>query len=245
MKYMGSKARIAKQIVPIIQKEIDDSGYDLYIEPFSGGMNVMDKVSAKHKIASDKDPYLIALWKHLIDGGELLPEVSRELYVSARDSWRNSDNKFPDWTLGNIGFLASFNGKGFVGGYAKSGWEKTKNGERFRDYYAESKRNILKQVENLKDVELICGDYKQFIDIKNAVIYCDPPYQHTTGYNSSKNFNHDEFWQFIRTISENNIVLVSEETAPEDFEVIWEKSVSRSLNASSKTKSVEKLFKLK
>lgn len=36
MKYMGSKSRIAKYIVPIIQKYIDDSGYK-YVESMVGG----------------------------------------------------------------------------------------------------------------------------------------------------------------------------------------------------------------
>lgn len=37
MKYMGSKSRIAKYIVPIIQKCIDDNGLEYYIESFVGG----------------------------------------------------------------------------------------------------------------------------------------------------------------------------------------------------------------
>ena len=44
MVYMGSKSRIAKQIVPIIQQCIDDSHSDTYIEPFVGGANVIDKI---------------------------------------------------------------------------------------------------------------------------------------------------------------------------------------------------------
>ena len=37
MKYMGSKSRIAKYIVPIIQKYIDESGYICYVESMVGG----------------------------------------------------------------------------------------------------------------------------------------------------------------------------------------------------------------
>ena len=37
MKYMGSKYRISKYIVPIIQKYIDENGIKTYIEPFVGG----------------------------------------------------------------------------------------------------------------------------------------------------------------------------------------------------------------
>ena len=36
MKYMGSKSRIAKYIVPILQKCIDDNNITTYIEPFAG-----------------------------------------------------------------------------------------------------------------------------------------------------------------------------------------------------------------
>ena len=45
MKYMGSKSRIAKDIVPIIQKCIDDNNIETYVEPFVGGANVIDKIN--------------------------------------------------------------------------------------------------------------------------------------------------------------------------------------------------------
>ena len=59
MKYMGSKSRIAKYIVPIIQRYIDDNNIEYYWEPFVGGANVIDKICCKHKIGSDKNKYLI------------------------------------------------------------------------------------------------------------------------------------------------------------------------------------------
>ena len=65
MKYMGSKSRIAKYIVPIIQRYIDDNNITTYIEPFLGGCNVMDKIKCSRKIGSDKNKYLIALLNHV------------------------------------------------------------------------------------------------------------------------------------------------------------------------------------
>lgn len=53
MKYMGSKSRIAKDIVPIIQKYIDGNDITEYYEPFCGGCNVIDKIRCEHKYASD------------------------------------------------------------------------------------------------------------------------------------------------------------------------------------------------
>ena len=42
MKYMGSKNRLSKELVPIIQKYIDSNNSKLYIEPFVGGANIID-----------------------------------------------------------------------------------------------------------------------------------------------------------------------------------------------------------
>lgn len=37
MKYVGSKARISKYIIPILQDMIDKNGIETYVEPFVGG----------------------------------------------------------------------------------------------------------------------------------------------------------------------------------------------------------------
>lgn len=46
----------------------------------------------------------------------------------------------------------------------------------------------------------------------------------------------------MRDCSKNNIVIISELDAPDDFECIWKKDVSRSINTPDKKKAVEKLF---
>ena len=173
--------------------------------------------------------------------------VPKDLYDRAKAAWYKNDiSEFEEWQLGCIGFLASFNGKGFQGGFAKPGYEKTKNGERYRDYYRESKDNLLKQAQQplYKDIHFKCHDYRDY-NPKGYVIYCDPPYAQTTQYSNSKSFDYDEFWEWCRKQSERNIILISELQAPDDFDVIWEGSVSRSLNASGKSRAVEKLFKYK
>lgn len=69
MNYFGSKSRICKYIVPIIQNAIKDSYTQMYIEPFCGGLNVIDKISCKTKIASDINEYLISLFGYVKWGG--------------------------------------------------------------------------------------------------------------------------------------------------------------------------------
>lgn len=78
MKYMGSKAKVARYIVPIIQEQIERSGYETYLEPFCGGCNVIDKIEAPQRIASDCNKYLIALMQHIQAGGELPGYIERE-----------------------------------------------------------------------------------------------------------------------------------------------------------------------
>ena len=131
MKYMGSKARIAKYIVPIIQQYIEENNITTYIEPFVGGANVIDKIKCMQKIGSDKNQYLIALLKRVRDEKPLYESIPKELYDKARTAFNNGNtSEFEDWQIGNIGFLASYNGRWFDGGYAKSGYEKTKSGLR-------------------------------------------------------------------------------------------------------------------
>ena len=62
MKYMGSKRRIAKDIIPVMLKNIED-GQNFY-DLFCGGLNLIDKIP-KHinRIANDTNKYIIELAK--------------------------------------------------------------------------------------------------------------------------------------------------------------------------------------
>ena len=238
MKYMGSKAKIADNILPFIHSYMVINNIDTYIEPFMGGCNMIDKVQATNRYAYDKNKYLVALFQHLQDGGELPEDVSREQYADCRAHYRANDGYYPDWYLAAVGFLAGFNGRFYDGCYANTGWE----GDHYRDYYQEAKRNILEQMRFLSDVHFESGNYKE-LNPSGALIYCDPPYAGTKGYLTiTKEFNHKEFWDIMREWSKSNIVLISEENAPDDFDILWEQEVSRTIRAQEKSKATEKLF---
>lgn len=240
MKYMGSKSRIAKDIVPIIQGYIDRNHITTYIEPFVGGANVIDKIHCKRRIGTDKNKYLIALLQRVADGNELLESVSRELYSDVRATY--DTGKYEDWLVGNIGFLASYNGRWFDGGYAPAGYEQTKNGPRYRDYYQESKRNILSQQKDIASVDFGVKDYTEYNPL-GCLIYCDPPYSGTKQYKNAMNFDYELFWDTVRKWSRNNIVIVSELTAPNDFTCFWKKNVSRTMKSTDNTmRALEKMF---
>ena len=242
---MGSKNRIAKYIAPIIQEKIDTNNIKTYIEPFVGGANMIDKIRCENRIGSDYNKYLIALLNHVASGKELYSEVPRELYNDVRATYKNENCKYKDWEVGNIGFIASFNGRWFDGGYAKAGY--TSAGI-YRNYYDEAKRNILAQYESIKDVEFYCRNYTYYLNnnVSNAVIYCDPPYANTKQYANAKTFDYEKFWEDMKELSKNNIVLISELNAPNDFECIWQQSVKRTMKPDDKDKiAIEKLFTYK
>jgi DNA adenine methylase len=96
-------------------------------------------------------------------------------------------------------------------------------------------------VNSLKDIQFKCCDYTE-CKYTGCLIYCDPPYQGTKQYANATKFDYDLFWNTMREWSKNNIVIISEEHAPDDFTCIWEQEVSRSIKANNKSKSVEKLF---
>lgn len=233
MKYMGSKARLSKDLAPVINNIIKENNIKIYIEPFVGGANMIQHIQSENKIGYDNNRYLISMWNDIKNGWMPPKEMSKELYLDIKDN----KTEYEESLVSIAGFCATYNAKWF-GGYA--GKVKTKNGT-IRDYYDESVRNILKQKELLLDVKFI-NDTFENIEIKNAVIYCDPPYENTTQYGTSKGFNHQLFWSKVRDWSLNNIVLVSEYNAPDDFAPIFEKIVTTTLDKSSRKKNTEKLF---
>ena len=103
-----------------------------------------------------------------------------------------------------------------------------------------------KQAPNLKGINFLCQNYWDLSaeNTKGAVIYCDPPYQGTKfyGYANQPKMDYQHFWNWVRDISKNNFVFVSEQTAPEDFKAIWTQEVKRTTNKENNFKAVEHLF---
>lgn len=242
MNYMGSKTKYAKFIVPILQKTIDENNVDTYIECFVGGANIIDKINCKYKYGYDRSDTLIALLDLASkDFNKVLKDGNRELWDKGKEYVKNGIMP-KDMNLADIGameFFASFNNGGFPRGYAKNTDD--------RNYFLEGYKNLEKQAPQLKDIVFKSQNYWELDkNIKNAVIYLDPPYQNTKayGYANQEKMDYDKFWQWVRDISKNNFVFVSEQIAPDDFKIIWEKEVVRTTNKENNFKATEKLFSL-
>lgn len=234
MVYQGGKSKYAQYIVPILQNVIDEGGYSTFIDGCCGGCAIIDKIKCDNKIAIDNNKYLIALFNHLIFGGMIQEDPPSK---AVWDKVKADKEAYPDWYVGLIEHLCSFNGRGFIGGYGAD--------SATRHYYIQRRANLLAQMDNLKDVKFIADDINN-LQVKNCVIYIDPPYNHTKKYDSliGNPFDYDKFWNTARRLSKDNIVFISEESAPEDFESVWSIEVVRNIKGNKKV-SIEALFRYK
>lgn len=230
MKYMGSKNRIAKEILPIMLK---DRGNRPWVEPFVGGANVIDKVDG-FRIGGDSNPYLIELYKKL-QNGYTPPE-----FISRDDFYRIKLNKqeYPMEVVALCGIIASYNGNWFR---AYGGYSTTKTGG-CRNYYKEGVSGIMKQLPSILGVNFYHCNYDELNIPEESYIYCDPPYSATDDTYMNKKFNHKLFWEWCRVkASDGHRVFISEKSAPDDFRLIWEKEL-QATHPRQRSGHIEKLF---
>ncbi len=238
MKYMGSKNRIAKHLLPIILKDRKEGQW--YVEPFVGGANMIQHVNG-NRFGSDSNKYVIRALKFIRD--DVPPKNNTEFSEgdyneSAR--FVRGENAVTLKSYGLIGFalIAYSFGAKWCGGWSRG---KNSKGEQ-RDYVAEQYRAAVKQKPLLKGVAFHNATYSEIGFPDNSIIYCDPPYEGTTKYKDD--FDHGKFWQWCRDkAEEGHDVFISEYNAPADFVCVWSQELNVSVAKNGKhKKATEKLF---
>jgi DNA adenine methylase len=231
MKYMGSKNRIAKHILPIILKDRKEG--QCYVETMVGGANLIDKVDG-WRIGADINKPLIDALTLIRDDAESIPVlISEDDYAKAKESREGGLNGF-------IGFAMSFGGKWF-GGYRRDVKGTKGRIENMKTQTRRSRNNAIAQGKNLIDVVFSCCGYGSLDIPPQSIIYCDPPYAGTTKYKDD--FDHGIFFEWCREkCKEGHQVFISEYNAPYDFVCVWQKELQSGLNTNSTKKGVEKLF---
>lgn len=203
---------------------------------------MIDKIECKNRIGCDIHKQLIALLQYAQEHENNLPErILEEEYKVVQ----NNKENYPDWYLGLVGFCASFGAK-YFGGYARD--SKSDNSGKWS---AGAIKNLKKQLPQIREVKFRNIKFQDLpLDkIKDYVIYCDIPYRGTTKYKTEM-FPYEEFYEWVKAASINNIVLISEYSMPEEFTCIWSKE-TKTLLDSNKNKDddgnirVEKLFTYK
>ena len=248
MRYLGSKKRFMKHLLPIIEERLTDENM-LFVDMCTGGANVVSEVDWPHKWAVDNNEYLIAMWKSIQDrvlaGGDgwkkyIPSEVSEETYHKAKQCYINGDDSMDPGLVGYILSSCSF-GSAWANGYARYNPNKGEN------HILEAYNNIVCQVENFKHLEgtqFICCSYDELSFPENTLIYVDPPYATTKKY--MHDFTHQKFYEWCRRMKrKGHTLLISEYDMPEEFKCVWsmEKKDGLGRKAGQRQNTrVEKLF---
>lgn len=238
MKYLGSKTRIVGEILPIMLQSILPGMP--FVDAFCGGCSIIQNVQSEIKrIANDNNRYLIAMWKALTETSWQPPTlIPKTYYDMVRASYHADDGKYSDAEIGWVGFMASFNGRFWDGGYSG-------HNVGGRDYIAENIRNIRRQIDELKGVTWLCGSYDNITLTGQSLLYYDPPYRGTTTYTTARGFDYNRFYDWVRQMKrDGHKVYVSEYDMPGDFSCVWQKSITNSMNQTRTYKPIECLYTL-
>jgi DNA adenine methylase len=216
--YQGGKARLGRRIhdvIIVVEDDLLDEDEDnlRYLEPFVGMGGVLKhfgKDDDRDMQASDASPDIVMMWQSIQDGWVPPLECSEKCYNTLKHAKPSAERGF-------IGSVASWGGNWFRK-YRLNYQPKNRN------YLMEGHRSIMNMKPFMYNVEFISARSYDAFKPDNMLIYCDPPYKGNKLGNSDslfRTFDHDKFWDLMRKWSKNNIVIVSESTAPKDFKKIW------------------------
>lgn len=247
MRYMGSKRRFAKRLVPILMEHV---GKDtLFVDAFCGGCNVLSAMPCANKVGIDINRYMTEFWREAIseyiDGVPftcMSSSYTEEEYRAVRDSYRNKDGRYKDSFIGFVGTAGSWGG-GWFKGYPKF------NPNRNEDHIMEAYMSVVNQLSKwlyLSSTRIFNMSYDEFDYPEGSVIYCDPPYRGTQGYEKGVSFDYEKFWEWVRRMAKKgHHVYVSEYDAPSDFKCVWSAKKKDSLadyTGKKQDLKIEKLF---
>ena len=235
MMYSGGKSLLAKQIGAEIMAAA--GGCSVYLEPFVGGASVLEVVapSFEQALASDMSEDLILMWQALQLGW------NPPLTFDGAD-YQDLKNSEPSPLRGLVGFGVSFGGLWFSS-YAKNSYDNRGKG-RVNDYYKQARECVLRQAARFATVTFSRRDYRTWHPGKGWLVYCDPPYADTAGYDAVGPFDSNEFWTVAEKWSRAGaVVLVSEYMAPIAWQSVWEKERTSRLKDDT-LKRIEHLFRL-
>lgn len=236
MQYLGGKSFVGKRIAQICSEKLVPGA--LFVDMFCGSLNVVRHVQHPHRLAVDACGPLIVMWKAALEGWVPPVTVSKEEY----DRIAKTQDPHDPMTAFVL-FGCSFGGK-WCGGYAKD------NPARHQRFAEAASRGVVKKA---RDCEGLLLEHNSFTNKhpgcwpEGTVLYCDPPYENTTGYKAVGPFNAPAFWHWARRHAASGVsVFVSEGTGiktPEGWEVIDEQvSVQGGRLTPGKKPRVDRLF---
>lgn len=91
------------------------------------------------------------------------------------------------------------------------------------------------------EYEMKIADYRNIDILPFSVVYADPPYKNTKGYGEDQKFDHEAFYEWVR--SQECLVFVSEYEMPDDFvSIMSTERVSTFSATNNKLRKIEQVF---
>jgi len=249
-RYQGGKAAIGTELAAHIMKYAEHVLPESrnYLEPFCGMLSVLTNITNPQwkRHAADRHPDLIQMHRAIANGW--LPSHDIDLVLFDKHDYDEvKSREHTDKLKAFIGFGTCHSGM-----YMSSFVRYTKLNTQNSSAQAAEAGIVNNLVPHLcpafgpSDIEFTCQDYRDWgcapctddeeeqqrhkLQWKDWVIYCDPPYASTNGYNvkggdtrKTADFDNEEFWTHMREWSGSHLVFISEYTAPDDFVCVWEK----------------------
>lgn len=224
MKADGSQTNISTIIAGYIQTYINTYGIKSILDPFCGYPFVVSKVKCQYKSASDINPYLVSLLRHVQQGYELpLPfdnsvysDIQTAFYKAIEDGhYMKYIDGYDSWFIGCAVMLNSRHKD--LGRYNAN-----------RDYEV-NVTQLKKFAPSLQKVRIHCCDYMKWDwhlknQAKRTVIYCDyPDEKRIVPWDVW--FMKEEFFEWAMKQSNKHIVFISGKEAPDDFVEIYSHDV--------------------
>jgi DNA adenine methylase len=214
VQYLGGKSRLSRWLAAAINP--CRRGERVVWDAFCGGLSMSAELCKRGPvITSDANLALISLYRAVAAGWDPPAMVTEDEYKRGR--------VLPDTDpmKAFLGFGCSFGGKWF-GGYARS--KDPKDGRSKRGYASQARNGLLEDVGALvaaggvivhcNFLEIDPADPEVADDARDLVLYLDPPYAGTTGYDGVAAFDHARFWSRVRQWAALTDVFVSEYRAP-------------------------------
>lgn len=215
-----------------------------FIEPFMGGGSVMVEAARSGAFhtqhASDADPLVVSYWQAIASGWAPPTVVSESDYRDLRRGGCATP------LTAHAAYNCSFGGKRW-GGYARA---FKSDGVTPRNFADETSRRDAAVASIISHVKFATQDYTSALEAvtPSSALYCDPPYQGTTGYKTGA-FDHEKFWRLMMECANRGaLVYVSEYATPEHVPatLIWSKSQPKSVSGGTgvRVRAIDKLFRV-
>jgi len=213
--YQGGKVRLGRRIHKVIS-DLEHDYYNgkkkTYFEPFVGMGGVLihfAKENNRKLVACDANADIILMWQSLQNGWTPPTKCTKEYYHILKNANEHSAER------GFIGTVCAWGGV-FFSTYRIDYVN--------RDIMTEGCNSLMKMKNDMDNVLFLDASSYEKFEPTDFTIYADPPYKNNALANPLfKKFDHERFWDKMREWSKNNLVIISERVAPEDFVKIWTK----------------------